>query len=66
MRKIAYLFFCALFCACFSASAAPEEGGRPGEVEIEAKSNLLFVPVSADSKYRKISLEDPERYFPVL
>ena len=61
MKKIAHLFFCASLCACFSASAAPDkEGGRPGEVEIEAKSNLLFVPVSADSKYRRISLEDPE------
>lgn len=61
MRKTAHLLFCALFCACFSASAAADkEGGRPGEVEIEAKSNLLFVPVSADSRYRKISLEDPE------
>ena len=53
MRKTAHLLFCALFCACFSASAAADkEGGRPGEVEIEANSNLLFVPVSADSRYR--------------
>lgn len=60
MRKTAHLLFCALFCACFSASAAADKEGGAGEVEIEAKSNLLFVPVSADSRYRKISLEDPE------
>lgn len=59
MKKILHFILCALFCASVLPALGKEKKQTPGQMEIDVKSDYLFIPLSSDSKYRKISLSDP-------
>ena len=59
MKKILHFILCALFCASVLPALGKEKKQTPGLMEIDVKSDYLFIPLSSDSKYRKISLSDP-------
>ena len=56
MKKILHFILCALFCASVLPALGKEKKQTPGQMEIDVKSDSLFIPLSSDSKYRKISL----------
>ena len=51
MKKILHFILCALLCAAALPALGKEKKQTPGQMEIDVKSDYLFIPLSSDSKF---------------